>query len=120
MLNLLPPERIERAARIYATAKEAASAMGISVAHFRRLCNRHDIPTPRLGQPDRLDDYRRLHLLLRRAYRAGVHQWLLSIKCQSIFCSLKRRWKYGLLNPSTWTPLARPTRHKRTTSKPRS
>ena len=47
MPNLLPPERIERAARIYSTAKEAASAMGISVAHFRRLCNRHDIPTPR-------------------------------------------------------------------------
>ena len=47
MLNLLPPERIERAARIYRTSKEASSAMGISVAHFRRLCNRHDIPTPR-------------------------------------------------------------------------
>ena len=46
-MNLLPPERIERAARIYATAQEAASAMGISVAHFRRLCNRHGIPTPR-------------------------------------------------------------------------
>jgi hypothetical protein len=36
MPTLLPPERIERAARIYATAKQAASAMGISVAHFRR------------------------------------------------------------------------------------
>jgi hypothetical protein len=47
MPTLLPPERIERAARIYATAKQAASAMGISVAHFRRLCNRHGIPTPR-------------------------------------------------------------------------
>jgi len=46
-VNLLPPERIERAARIYSTAKEAASAMGISVAHFRRLCNHHDIATPR-------------------------------------------------------------------------
>lgn len=46
-MNLLPPERIERAAPIYATAQEAASAMGISVAHFRRLCKRHDIATPR-------------------------------------------------------------------------
>lgn len=46
-MSLFPRERLARAARIYPTAKEAASAMGISVAHFRRLCKHHDIATPR-------------------------------------------------------------------------
>lgn len=42
----LPPERIERAARIYPTSKEAASAMGCSSVHFQRLCKRYGILTP--------------------------------------------------------------------------
>ena len=46
MLNLLPPERIERAARIYRTSKEAAAAIGCSRVHFQRLCKRYDILTP--------------------------------------------------------------------------
>ena len=46
MLNLLPPERLERACRIYRTSKEAASAMGCSYVHFQRLCKRYGILTP--------------------------------------------------------------------------
>ena len=43
---LLPPEQIERAARIYRTSKEAAAAIGCSSVHFQRLCKRYGIPTP--------------------------------------------------------------------------
>jgi len=46
VLSLLPPERLERACRIYRTSKEAASAMGCSYVHFQRLCKRYGILTP--------------------------------------------------------------------------
>ena len=42
----LPPERIERAARIYPTSNAAASAMGGSSVHIQRLCKRYGILTP--------------------------------------------------------------------------
>jgi hypothetical protein len=46
-MNLpLPPEQIERAARIYRTSKEAAAAIGCSSVHFQRLCKRYGIETP--------------------------------------------------------------------------
>ena len=40
-------ERIERAARIYASSNDAAAALGITVQHFGRLCRRYGIETPR-------------------------------------------------------------------------
>ena len=42
----LSRQRIERAASIYATTKDAAAAIGIHPASFRRLCRKYDIPTP--------------------------------------------------------------------------
>ena len=46
-MNLpLPPEQIERAARIYRTSKEAAAAIGCSSVHFQRLCKRYGVLTP--------------------------------------------------------------------------
>ena len=46
MINLLPPERLERACRIYPSSKEAAAAIGCSYVHFQRLCKRYGILTP--------------------------------------------------------------------------
>ncbi len=42
-----PPERIEKAARIYRTTGDAAAALGIAPSSFGRLCRRYGIPTPR-------------------------------------------------------------------------
>ena len=40
-------DRIERAARIYATSREAGRALGITATSFCRLCRRYGIETPR-------------------------------------------------------------------------
>jgi len=40
------PERVTRAARIYATNKDAGTALGITSGSFSRLCKRYDIVTP--------------------------------------------------------------------------
>ena len=42
-----PPERIEKAARIYRTTGDAAAALGIAPSSFGRLCRRYGIQTPR-------------------------------------------------------------------------
>ena len=39
-------ERIERAARLYATAQDASRALGIAPGSFSRLCRRYGIVTP--------------------------------------------------------------------------
>ena len=41
-----PKERIERAARIYSTAKDAATALGIDPNSFRRLCKKYEVEIP--------------------------------------------------------------------------
>uniref|UniRef100_A0A6M3XNX9 Uncharacterized protein n=1 Tax=viral metagenome TaxID=1070528 RepID=A0A6M3XNX9_9ZZZZ len=41
-----PRERIERAARIYRTAQDAARALGIHAGSFNRLCAQYGIETP--------------------------------------------------------------------------
>ena len=41
-----PPERIEKAARIYRTTGDAAAALGIAPSSFGRLCRRYGIATP--------------------------------------------------------------------------
>ena len=40
------PERIARAARIYASNQEASSALGIAAGSFSRLCRLYQIETP--------------------------------------------------------------------------
>ena len=40
------PERIERAARIYSSNKNASAAMGITPGAFSRLCKRYGITPP--------------------------------------------------------------------------
>ena len=42
----IDPERIERAARIYSSNKNASAAMGITPGAFSRLCKRYGIETP--------------------------------------------------------------------------
>lgn len=42
----LKRERIERAARIYATSRDAALALGIKPGSFNRLCRRYGIMSP--------------------------------------------------------------------------
>ena len=41
-----PPERIERAARMYHRTRDAAAALGIAPSSFSRLCRRYGIATP--------------------------------------------------------------------------
>jgi hypothetical protein len=46
---MMPPiekDRIERAARIYASNDAAGSALGIAPSSFGRLCRRYGIETP--------------------------------------------------------------------------
>ncbi len=40
-------ERVERAARIYASNSDAGLALGIAPGSFGRLCRRYGIETPR-------------------------------------------------------------------------
>ena len=44
-----PPERIERAARIYHSTGDAAAALGIAPSSFGRLCRRYGSPPPDSG-----------------------------------------------------------------------
>ena len=49
----MPPiarARIARAARIYASNKDAAAALGIAPGSFSRLCKHYGIETPRARQ----------------------------------------------------------------------
>jgi len=39
-------ERIERAARIYASNQDASQALGIAAGTFSRLCRQYEIETP--------------------------------------------------------------------------
>ena len=45
-MRKIEPERIERAARIYASNDEASRALGIAPGSFSRLCRRYQIETP--------------------------------------------------------------------------
>jgi hypothetical protein len=45
-MNKIDKERIERAARIYASNRDAGLALGIAPGSFGRLCRRFGIPTP--------------------------------------------------------------------------
>ena len=45
-MDKIDKERIERAARIYASNRDAGLALGIAPGSFGRLCRRFGIPTP--------------------------------------------------------------------------
>ncbi len=45
-MNKIDKERIERAARIYGSNRDAGLALGIAPGSFGRLCRRFGIPTP--------------------------------------------------------------------------
>lgn len=53
-------ERIERAARIYASNRDAGMALGIAPGSFGRLCRHYDIPTPQDRRRRRFDEARRV------------------------------------------------------------
>ena len=42
----IDPARIARAARVYASTREASQALGIAAGTFSRLCRQHAIETP--------------------------------------------------------------------------
>lgn len=46
MTTAYPRERIERAARLYATVGDAARALGCAPGSFTRLCQRWGVETP--------------------------------------------------------------------------
>lgn len=46
-------ERIELAARIYRTSKDAGRALGIAPQTFSRLCRTYGIPTPAARRQNR-------------------------------------------------------------------
>lgn len=45
-MNKIDKDRIERAARMYASNRDAGQALGIAPGSFGRLCRRFGIPTP--------------------------------------------------------------------------
>jgi hypothetical protein len=59
-------ERIERAARIYASNQDAGLALGIAPGSFGRLCRRYGIETPQARRERRRQEWRE-HRSRRRA-----------------------------------------------------
>jgi len=52
-------DRIERAARIYASNDAAGSALGIAPGSFGRLCRRYGIETPQVRKRRRRNEWKR-------------------------------------------------------------
>ena len=52
-------DRIERAARIYASNDAAGSALGIAPGSFGRLCRRYGIETPQARKRCRRNEWKR-------------------------------------------------------------
>ena len=55
-------ERIERAARIYASNRDAGLALGIAAGSFGRLCRRYGIETPTARRRQQYETFRREHV----------------------------------------------------------
>ena len=53
-------DRVERAARIYSSNRDAGMALGIAPGSCGRLCRHYDIPTPQDRRRRRFDEARRL------------------------------------------------------------
>ena len=56
-MRKIEPERIERAARIYASNQEASRALGIAPGSFSRLCRLYNIETPYARKRRRRDEF---------------------------------------------------------------
>lgn len=52
-------ERIERAARIYASNQDAGLALGIAPGSFGRLCRRYGVETPQARRQRQRDSWKR-------------------------------------------------------------
>ena len=62
----MPPiekDRIERAARIYASNHDAGLALGIALGRFGRLCRRYGIETPHARKRRHHSEWKRDSLL---------------------------------------------------------
>ena len=60
-------DRIERAARIYASNRDAGLALGIAPSSFGRLCRRYGVETPKVRRQRRHSD------LLRNTWSEEPH-----------------------------------------------
>lgn len=59
-MKRIDKERIERAARIYASNRDAGLALGIAPGSFGRLCRRFGIPTPQSRRQQRHQEHRQV------------------------------------------------------------
>lgn len=57
-MRRIEPDRIARAARIYATNQEASQALGIAPGSFSRLCRNYGIETPHARKTRRRQESR--------------------------------------------------------------
>ena len=64
-MRKIDPERIERAARIYASNQEASQALGIAPGSFSRLCRAYAVETPYARKRRRRQECRHRHLVRR-------------------------------------------------------
>lgn len=56
-MRKIEPERIKRAARIYASNQEASRALGIAPGSFSRLCRLYNIETPYARKRRRREEF---------------------------------------------------------------
>ncbi len=70
-MDAISRERIERCARLYASSKAAAQALGIAPQSFGRLCRRYGIDPP---QRRRRRQEQRARALARQVYRVAM-EW---------------------------------------------
>lgn len=59
MATKIDRERIERAARIYGSNRDAGMALGIAPGSFGRLCRRYNIETPQARRQQRYQLFKR-------------------------------------------------------------
>ena len=58
-MRKIEPERIKRAARVYASNQEASRALGIAPGSFSRLCRLYNIETPYARKRRRREEFYR-------------------------------------------------------------
>ena len=67
-MRRIEPDRIARAARIYASNQEASEALGIAPGSFSRLCRTYGIETPHARRSRRRQECRHRYLPPRPLY----------------------------------------------------
>ena len=60
-LTRIPRERVERAARLYNSAKDAALAIGILPSSFRKMCQQYGVELPSARRARKLQEMRAAH-----------------------------------------------------------